>query len=188
MACAIRCFWIIPALATVEGFGHEMVQMLIRLGPDSTLASILKSVPMRRPDRQSAAAAPGGSSRQDRHVNFVSGLAGLVSLLGAPIWRLRSSPPISTGMTPSPTRIESARRGRVAGADRRGGYSWALIDRWSKLTDSRSERHVTRTGAAFDGGGMQAVDVQFVADFFEQAQFGCRPDRRRTPATSQASA
>ena len=26
-------------------------------------------------------------------------------------------------------------------------------------------------GPTFDGGGMQAVDVQFIADFFQQAQF-----------------
>ena len=27
-------------------------------------------------------------------------------------------------------------------------------------------------GSTFDGGGVQAVDIQLVADFFQQAQFG----------------
>jgi hypothetical protein len=53
--------------------------------------------------------------------------------------------------------------------------------------DVRLERHVPRPRPAFDGGGVQPVDVELVAQFLEEPQLGLL-ESPSAAATSQASA
>ncbi len=110
-----------------------MVRVLMRTGPDSTLASILKPVPMRDGRGNVLADHPARIRAKTGTLNFVSGLAGFIGLPGR------------TDLAFAIFAADMDRRDAIRDADRErppGARGWnaqahrmqqGLIDRWSKL-------------------------------------------------------
>lgn len=111
----------------------DMVRVMTRLGPDSTLASILKTVPMRDPAGNPVTDHPATVRAKTGTLNFVSGLAGFVALPGR------------TDLAFAIFAADMDRRAAIPEADRdrpQGARGWSvqarkvqggLIDRWSRL-------------------------------------------------------
>lgn len=111
----------------------DMVQVLMRLGPDSTLASILKTVPMRDAKGNVLTAPPARIRAKTGTLNFVSGLAGFMNVGG----KTDLAFAIFAADLDRHAAIPDAERERPNGA--RGWNNQArraqqgLIDRWSQL-------------------------------------------------------
>ncbi len=110
----------------------DMVRALTRLGPDSTLATILKPVPMRDTEGNVMTDHPAAIRAKTGTLNFVSGLAGFIGLPGrhlvfaifAADLDRRAAIPVADRERPAGASGWNARARRVHGG---------LIDRWTKL-------------------------------------------------------
>ncbi len=111
----------------------DMVRGLTRLGPDSTLATILKSVPMRDTKGNVLHNHPTRVRAKTGTLNFVSGLAGFINLPG----RTDLAFAIFSADMDRHNAIPDAHRERPPGARGWAGQArkvqQGLIDRWSKL-------------------------------------------------------
>ncbi|MGR3291242.1 MAG: D-alanyl-D-alanine carboxypeptidase/D-alanyl-D-alanine endopeptidase [Paracoccaceae bacterium] len=111
----------------------DMVAGLVRIGPDSTLASMLKRVPMRDGKGNLRQGKPVEMRAKTGTLNFVSGLAGFIM------------PEDGRDLAFAIFSADMARRAAIPEADRerpRGARSWSgqarrlqwgLIDRWVEL-------------------------------------------------------
>ena len=111
----------------------DMVRVLTRLGPDSTLATILKTVPIRDAKGSILPDHPARIRAKTGTLNFASGLAGFIALPGR------------TDLAFAIFAADLERRDSIPEADRErppGARGWngqarkvqqGLIDRWSKL-------------------------------------------------------
>ena len=111
----------------------DMVRVMTRLGPDSTLATIMKPVAMRDPQGNVVADHPARIRAKTGTLNFVSGLAGFVALPG----RTDLAFAIFAADMDRHNAIPDAHRERPPGARGWNGQArkvqGGLIDRWSKL-------------------------------------------------------
>ena len=129
-----------PAFVDHSGLGDrsrisasDMVAALVRMGPDSTLASILKSIPLRDAKGNTIKNSPVRVNAKTGTLNFVSGLAGFIKAADG------------TDLAFAIFAADLDKRAAIPDSDRekpRGARGWnsqaqrvqqALIDRWSKL-------------------------------------------------------
>ncbi len=108
----------------------DMVAALVRLGPDSTLASMLKQVPVRDGKGNLRQGTPVEMRAKTGTLNFVSGLAGFIAPEGGRDLAFA----IFAADLPRRRAIPEADRERPRGArswsNQARRLQWGLVDRW----------------------------------------------------------
>jgi D-alanyl-D-alanine carboxypeptidase/D-alanyl-D-alanine-endopeptidase (penicillin-binding protein 4) len=130
-----------PALVDHSGLGErnrisaaDMVAALVALGPAAGLAPILKPIPMRDAAYKLVENHPATVAAKTGTLNFVSALAGYVTLRGARQIAFATFTADTTRRAAIPRAEREAPQGASPWAQRSRTLQMRLIDRWSRLT------------------------------------------------------
>lgn len=111
----------------------DMVEALLKIGPDSTLSSILKPLPMRDAKGNVRKTSSASLRAKTGTLNFVSGLTGFVSAGN----KTELAFAIFAADVPRRDALTVAQRERPPGAKTWNGQAkrlqWQLLDRWARL-------------------------------------------------------
>ena len=148
---------------------HDMTRALVAAGPNGMLRGLMRDIPVLNDAGNRMPYSPLEVVAKTGTLNFVSTLAGYVRT------------PNGRSLAFSVFCADLERRARLTHDQMErppGGRTYngrakrlqqALVRRWGGAL--RLERHVPRARPALDGGGMQAVDIERVAQFLEEPQF-----------------